>query len=390
MNKDDLIKMIKDDEFGLLVIKPPNSQVISADERLIASFEEINDFFNENSREPAVGTDIKEHQLGSRLKSIRSDDTKKEILMKYDRYNLLDKLADGISSVNDLIKRDELGILDDEDSSLFEMKNVSANNQRETADYIAQRKPCKQFNQFEELFLQCHSDLKSGKRKLLPFAKEQEIYQGEFFVLKGVLIFIAQKGEMIMKNEKKNYRLRCIFENGTESDLLLRSLSRELYRNGRRVTDDKANNDAYLDNFRKIMTEDASTGFIYVLKSLSSDPKIQSIKNLYKIGFSASSVEERVRNPEEDPTYLMAPVKILSSFECYNFKPRKLEQLLHNFFGSACLNFDIFDKKGGRHSPREWFIAPLSIIEKVVPLIISGAVVNYRYDPELQDIVYRT
>lgn len=389
MKKVDLMKIINEDEFGLLELKPMNSQVISADERLIASFEEINLFFKENGREPSMGTDMKEHTLASRLKSLRDDKGKIEILLTYDRYNLLGR-TEAFSSVKGLIEKDELGILDDEDSSLFEIKNISATNQRETAEYIAQRKPCKQFDQFEELFIQCHSDLKSGKRKLLPFAQEQEIHKGEFFVLKGVLLFIAKKGEMIMRNEKKNYRLRCIFENGTESDLLLRSLSRELYRNGRRVTEDGVNNNRYLDNFTNIAPEDSSTGFIYVLKSLSLDPKIQSIENLYKIGFSASSVEERIRNANEDPTYLMAPVRILSSFECYNFNPQKLEQLLHNFFGSACLNVDIFDKSGGRHSPREWFIAPLVVIEKAVNLIISGAIVNYRYDSEIQDVVYRT
>lgn len=75
-------------------------------------------------------------------------------------------------------------------------------------------------------------------------------------------------------------------------------------------------------------------------------------------------VEERIKNSTEDPTYLMAPVKIISTFECYNLNPQKLEQLLHNFFGESCLNIDIYDKHGKRHTPREWFIAPFEVIEK--------------------------
>jgi hypothetical protein len=58
----------------------------------------------------------------------------------------------------------------------------------------------------------------------------------------------------------------------------------------------------------------------------------------------------------------------------------KLEQLLHNFFGNSCLNIDIFDKNGNRHTPREWFIAPLEVIEQAIHMIISGEIVKYKYD----------
>lgn len=134
---------------------------------------------------------------------------------------------------------------------------------------------------------------------------------------------------------------------------------------------------------------DPKTGCIYIVKSLSRDERIQSIGNLYKIGFSSVPVEERIKDASDEPTYLMAPVSIVSTFECYNFNPRKLEQLLHNFFGSSCLNLDIFDAKNQRHSPREWFIVPLPIIEKAVELIIDGGIVNYKYDAKQEKIVLK-
>jgi hypothetical protein len=138
-----------------------------------------------------------------------------------------------------------------------------------------------------------------------------------------------------------------------------------------------------------ITEEDEETGYIYVLRSLSNNPEIQKISNLYKIGYSNIPVDERIKNAQQEPTYLMAPVKKVSVTTCYNLNPQKLEQLIHNFFGSVCLNFDIFDKNGIRHTPREWFIAPLNVIEESIDFIISGEIVNYRYDPENEMIVAR-
>ncbi len=208
--------------------------------------------------------------------------------------------------------------------------------------------------------------------------------KGMFFVLKGMLVYLAEVGEKT-KDEygKWDARLRAIFENGTESNLLLRSLGKELFKDGRRVTELREN---ALNNFYNITEEDKETGFIYVLKSLSDKPKIKSIKNLYKIGFSKTSPEERIKNASQDPTYLMAPVLIVTAFKCFNMNPQKLEQLLHTFFGSSCLNVDVFDNEGRRHIPREWFIAPLEIIEQAIHFVLNGEIVHYRYDLEKEEI----
>jgi len=197
------------------------------------------------------------------------------------------------------------------------------------------------------------------------------------------LVYVEDVGEFEIVNGKRNARLRCIFENGTESDLLLRSLARELYRDGRRVTEHE---DHLLDNFYNITDDDKETGYIYVLRSLSDKQEIKSIKNLYKIGFSKIPVEERIKYAALEPTYLMAPVLIVTAFRCFNMNPQKLEQLLHTFFGSSCLNVDVFDNEGRRHIPREWFIAPLEIIEQAIHFVLNGEIVHYRYDLEKEEI----
>jgi hypothetical protein len=367
---------------GLLNVIQKSSSTLNADERLTASFQEINEFFERHNREPQPNVgNISEYRLYCRLKSLREDKDKMMVCEPHDKCGLLKTEKKEIKSIDDIFGDDSLDILGGNSEGLFDFKHTP----KETTmpDYVASRKSCTEFSKFESLFIQCQSDLTNNKRKLYPFKNEQDIAGGHFFVLKGVLLYVAYVGEKSNEKGKMNARLRCIFENGTESDMLLRSLSAELYKHGRRVSE----NENGLLGLKNISEDDDETGFIYILKSLSGDPKIQNISNLYKIGYSNIPVEERIKNAEQEPTYLMAPVKIITIFKCYNLNPQKLELLIHNFFGKTCLNFDIFDINGIRHTPREWFIAPLEVIEEAVDFIISGEIINYSYDTERQIIV---
>ena len=386
MDKDKALdEIFNSDPMGLLDVKPKSPPVLNADERLTASFQEINEFFERHNREPQPnGEKISESQLYYRLKNLKENEDKMMVCEPHDKYGLLKTEKKEIKSIDDIFGDDSLDILGGDSEGLFDFKHTP----KETTmpDYIASRKPCTDFNKFELLFIQCQSDLATEKRRLYPFKNEQQITKGHFFVLKGVLLYVAQVGKKSNEKGKVNARLRCIFENGTESDMLLRSLAAELYKHGRRVAEHE---DKLLGGLRGISEDDDETGFIYILKSLSSDPKIQTIQDLYKIGYSNIPVEERIKNAEQEPTYLMAPVRIVSTFQCYNFNPQKFEQLLHNFFGKNCLNFDIFDKNGNRHTPREWFIVPLETIEEAIEFIISGDIIDYRYDTEREIIVGR-
>ena len=384
MDKDKLLTLIEDDDLGLLKVKPNSSGTATSDERLAISFQEINDFVSLHGHEPELSHDIQERRLHNVLKSLRGDETASALLVRADVHRLFETKVKAITSLEDIFDDDDIGIFDDDAESIFTLKHVL--KETNMPDYIASRKPCKNFEEYEGKFTQCQSDLTSGERSLRPFAKGTQIEKGQYFVLKGILLYVDSVGKKETVEGVTNARLCVIFENGTESDMLLRSLAAELYKDGRRISE---RGDKLLDGFSDITDEDEETGYIYILKSLSDNPEIKNIENLYKIGFSRIPVEDRIKNAAQEPTYLMAPVSIVTSFQCFNINPQKLEKLLHQFFGSACLNVDIFDKEGKRYTPREWFIAPLEVIEQAIHFLLSGEIVEYHYDPEKQNIVGR-
>lgn len=390
MNKDKVLEEIfNNDPYDILKVKPKVNYVSSENERLMSSFYEINEFFEKYNREPNPNIEnVNEYQLYSRLKSIREDESKKEILFPIDKHSLLNFTHREINSLDDILNDDSFGLLGDvKEEGLYDFKHIPRHQERDSADFVARRKPCKDFSKYEQTFKDVQKDLSEGKRKTLIF-RMGNLKEGNFYVHKGILFYL----ESIEFTRKEHYkedgtrvredgRTRCIFENGTESNMLFRSVSKSLYADGYVVTHntDKVN-EKFIESFHNITDEDAEAGYIYVLKSNSKDEKIRSISNLYKIGYSKMKVEDRIKNAEKDPTYFMAPVKIIGTWKCYNMNPQKFEQLLHNFFGSSCLNFDIYDAKGLRHIPREWFIVPIGIIEQVIELIVDGQIVNYRYD----------
>ncbi len=387
MDPEALRKLIDDDDLGLLNLKPRPSAA-TADERLITSFREINAFIRQRGKEPQVNkADVREMMLHSRLSALREDKTKVDALRDYDEFGLLGE-PKVVETITDIFNDDDLGLLDDAAENIFLIKNVPEPKEINSPDYIAKRKPCQDFKDFEHLFKQCQQDLSAGVRKLAAFSRATQIDIGQLFVLKGVLVYVASEHEREAQpgaeQGKMNDRLRCIFENGTESDMLRRSLAARLYEeNGQRVSE---NPDKLFHTINGLTEEDLQTGYIYILKSLSDRSEIKSLKHLYKIGFSRIAVQERIKNAAKEPTYLMAPVAVVTVFQCYNLNPQKLELLLHHFFGSACLAIDVFDATGRRCVPREWFIAPLQVITAAVDLLISGEIINYRYNPERQDI----
>ena len=410
MDKDKVLDDIfNNDPFGLLNFKPKNSNTRTADERLLASFQEINDFVDNNGKEPKPNpSNISEFQLYSRLKNLREDEAKIKMLKEHDIHNLLPAIESNqvnepqehykkpkeINSIDDILDDDSLDILGDDSEGLFDFKHTPQEYERAKADFVARRKPCKDFDKYEHIFKEIQKDLVNGKRKLIEF-KEDNLREGNFYVHSGVLMLlenvnISQSEQSFASGARvrKDGRTRCVFENGTESNMLYRSLAKILYINGQVVTQniDKVNED-FLEKFSNITNEDKEAGYIYVLKSKSKDERITSIKNLFKIGYSKTDVQERIKNAEKEPTYLMAPVGIQGEWKCFNMNPQKLEQLLHNFFGNSCLEFDIFDEKGKRHTPREWFIAPIEVIEQAIELIINGKIVNYKFDADNMTIV---
>ena len=292
-----------------------------------------------------------------------------------------------IKSLEDIFNDDDLGLLDDgKDGEIFKIKHVPV--QRAAADEVAKRKRCKDFDQFEHLFKNVHRELREGKRKLLPFNdKGYQLVEGNYYVLNGLLAYLAdinftsEAKTVDGKRFRKDGRTRTIFENGTESTMLYRSLAKALYKDGRIVSEtNEQENSNFYTNFGGITEDDTSTGYIYILKSLSKDPRIQSLDHLYKIGFSTTKVEKRIANAKKEATYLMADVEIIAEYQVFNINPQKFEYYLHAFFGESCLDLLVADKDGKNHQPKEWFIAPLNVIQQAVELLVNGQILNYQYN----------
>ncbi len=409
MDKNQILDDIfANDPLGLLEIKPKSSGKKTEEARLIDSFSEINAFFEANGKEPKQNiTNVSEYNLGVRLKYIRKNAKNIEILQEYDIHNLLPKISISevnepkeayqlkkeINSIDDIFNDDNLDIFGD-DAGLFDFKNVERPTERDSADFVARRKPCKDFDKYEAMLKEVQHDLSTGKRRLIDF-KLGNLRAGEFYVHNGVVFFL-ESIDLTRKDHykedgtrvRKDGRTRCIFENGTESNMLMRSVEKILYANGKAISHnaDKSN-EAFLKVLNSINNDDKEAGFIYVLKSQSKDPQVANLENLYKIGYSGKDVENRIKNAANEPTYLMSEVEYITGWQCFNLNPQKFEQLIHNFFGASCLEIDVYDEQGRRHTPREWFVVPLEVIEEAVNLIISGEVVNYRYNAEMQEMV---
>lgn len=404
-----LDEIFNDDDFHLIEEKKKESSSRTADERLIDSYKEIEEFVRKNNREPKPNTaKISEYQLYSRLKGIREDPKKAAQLKEHDEVDLLPnievnepesenyKATKKPESLDDIFEDEDLDLISGEDEGLFDFKNVPKEDQRASADFVARRKPCKNFEEYEPLFKKVQKELAEGKRKLAKF-KQDNLRPGEFYVHNGILLYLEKVDFETEVQEfdsgarvRKDGRTRVIFENGTVSNMLYRSLYKQLLQNGKALTRNfKEVNEGFIENFSNITEEDEEAGYVYVLKSMSIDEKITSIDNLYKIGYTEKEISERLRNADKKPTYLMAEVEYIAGWKCYNMNTQKFEQLIQNFFGNSCLEVDVFDEKGRRHTPREWFIAPLDVIENAIKLIISGDIVDYKYDPESEAIVQR-
>lgn len=392
--------IFNDDAFGLLDFKENKTIVKSDDDRLIDSFLEINDFFEKTGREPS-DTSMSEYGLYARLKNLRAEEKYKKIVKGFDKFNLLGEVQIEDISIDDILNDDTLGLLATEsDNSIFNFNHTPKAEDRAPTDFMAQRKPMseKEFEKYETMFRQVHKELKEGKRKLQTVSKvEQKISENRFYLMDGLLLFLETvdfgRDDDNLKEttiSRKDGRTKIIFENGIISNMFYRSLTKQLYKNGKLITDtNEYSEDELFKNAGLVSEEDVKSGWIYILKSKSKNPEIAALKNLYKIGFSTSSVQKRIMNAKKEATYLFAEVEMIASYKCYNLNTQNFESLIHRFFGKSCLNIDVFDEYKQRSNPREWFVIPLSVINEVIELIISGGILNYRYDMEKQELVLK-
>ncbi len=286
------------------------------------------------------------------------------------------------------ILNDPLLDLSDKEKELFDipadMKRVQ--DKRKKAEYIAQRKVCEDFDKFRYLFSLVHHELKTGKRSLVKLSKTDNIKPGVFFIIGGQLVFLESMDEkkLNVNNKRFDCRTRCIYENGTESDILLQTLRKGVMDDGYAITETQEETEQSMFNPNALTDSDQVTGYIYILSSLSTLPDIANQSDLYKIGFTINAVEERTANAVNDPTYLLAPVKIEASYKIVNLNSHIFEKLIHQVLDVVQMQITITDNKGVTYHPKEWYAVPLPVIETIIKKILDGTITKYIYNPQLK------
>ncbi len=357
------------------------------EERIIAGFEDIVRFYEEHGHAPQHGEerDIFERLYAVRLDRLRELEECRTLLIPLDKHGLLDAAPKALEPEE--MDLDSLRAeLSGSDQDITKLRHVLTREERRATEEIANRERCADFEKFEPLFTQVQKDLDSGQRTTRRFVRDAgfqkaDIRQGDFFILGGQTVYVAAVGEMIKApNGETDARLRVIYSNGTESDLLLRSLQRALYKDdaGRRITEPEAG-----PLFADVAEDgDVESGTIYVLQSKSDHPFVAEHREvIHKIGVTGGTVAARLAGADKSATYLLADVEVVATYKVFGVNCRQLEALIHKVFAPALLDLSIPDRFGNPVKPREWFLVPINVIDEAVQHIRDGSIVGYRYDP---------
>lgn len=357
------------------------------EERIIAGFEDIQRFVEEHGHAPRHGDDkdIFERLYAVRLDRLRDQEECRILLMPLDHQGLLNALEVREPQGEYTMTDDELLAElagDDEGSDIQNLRHVRSNAEKREAEEIAQRERCEDFERFQPLFEQVQRELQSGIRVTRTFIRDASIEEGQFFILGGQTVYVAEVGETIKApNGESDARLRVIYSNGTESNLLRRSLQRALYKDdaGRRITDA----DAGPLFGETLEPDDIESGTIYVLRSHSTHPFVAEHRELiHKIGVTGGKVETRIAGADKDATYLLADVEVVATYKLHNINRTRMENLFHRLFSPAQIELTIPDRFGNPVKPREWFLVPLHVINEAVERIRDGSISGVIYDPK--------
>lgn len=369
-----LDSIFSDDLFDDLTKQEKKKKLEKLDPEII-KFQEILNFVKENNREPNKTEDWSEERvLWSRLQGFREKKERSDKVKYLDELNLLDVKGTFSNEMNlDNNDTDQVNDLNNVlDENLFDDFSdlLDVSRYKKTVNAVSKkssRKHVSNFDKYQKLFEKVHEDIANGKRKIIPFEK-YDIESGRFYIQNGVMLYIVSisNEKFTGDNGKENARMHVVYENGTENkQLLLQSLASSLYsteRHGRMVTD-IVDEDSLSESFGAEFT----AGYIYVLKSLSTNPEISKLDNLYKIGFTRNNVESRIINAENEFTYLNAPVRLVLSVEVKNLNAQLLERTLHHVFQDKQVIFQNTAYK----KATEWYIVTLDEIQDKINRILS-------------------
>ncbi len=379
---------------GVEVTAETKSSLTPQQERIIVGFEEIQSFVEEHGRIPSHGEDkdIFERIYAMRLDQIRKQNECIELLKDMDHQKLLDasnatQVLDESLDNEDILAALGVEVDNNDENDITNLQNVKARAEIKAADEVGKHKTCEDFEIFKPLFTNVQQELKSRIRSTRPYKDDATVGEGYFFILSGQLIYIAQLGEVFISHGRhKDARLRVIYDNGTESDILMRSLQRALNKDktSRRVTDAIA---GPLFTGEPGNAADAS-GTIYICRSKSNEAYISENREIvHKIGVTSTIIEKRIAGADKDPTFLMAGVTLVATYDLFSINRNKLEKIIHRFFSPARLKIEIKDRFGKSVIPQEWFVVPIECIEEAVDRIKDGSIVNYKYDIKTASLV---
>lgn len=363
-------------------------------ERIIAGFEDIQRFVREHSRPPQHGEDrdIFERIYAVRLDRIRSSEECLELLRPMDNDGLIDAPAAAevdVESDDELLEA--LGVEAESAGDITDLRHVRSDAERKSPEEVAQRKPCEEFEAFRPQFEQVQREIEAGERRTVPFKgrDNQKIDRGDWYILDGQKALVADADKPFRAEYgETDRRLRVIFDNGTESDLLMRSLRRALNKDerSRRILPPDADVGPLFSG--EAADDDAASGTIYVARSLSDHPFIREHREfVHKIGVTGGDPKRRVAGAKKDPTFLLAEAELKREYKLANLHRRRLEAVLHKVFADARLDVELKDRFGAAVEPREWFFVPLPTIDEVIRRITDGSISDYRYEPSTAMLV---
>jgi hypothetical protein len=383
------------DELGVDTTAESSGGRSAREQRIIAGFEEIVRFVEEHGKAPTNDpeADIFERIYAVRLESIRQSLECRTLLSGMDSHGLLSidwgptVVREDISSADAALLA-ELGVDDSSpENDITRLTHVRSREEIRAAEEIAQRTRCEDFEDFKPIFQKIQRDLETGGRTTIKFQENADVNEGEMFILDGQKVFVATVGEKFISDYgRPDRRLRLIYDNGTESDLLVRSFQRALYK-------DKASRRITTPDHGPLFSQtedegDSHSGFIYVLRSLSDHPFIAANREvIHKIGVTGGDVKRRIANAKKDPTYLLVDVEIVETYKLANLDRVLLERLLHRFLAPARLDLELKDRFGAGVEPQEWFLAPLAVIRETIDKLMDGTIQDYKYDPASAQIV---
>ena len=376
-------------------VTAPRKWATSSD-RLIAGFQEILAFYEANGRHPEDTPE--EASLFHKWTGLLKSEKKIERCRTFDDLGILPQPVHTVEEPQaeyhrELTEEEQLeailndpllaDIEDGADLGLFDIPEYMRQRleARKEADYIGKRRPCEDFDKFADGFKEIQQGLKSGKYKLVKF-REPNLKVGRYFVEQGIIGYLAAFEQEAKNNlNRVDGRTRVIYENGSEADIKFRTITKNLSVDGYSIMDCSEMSPEDFEQCFTLTDKDVESGTIYVLRSKSSSPEIAAIKDLYKIGFTVTSVESRIANAKNEPTYLCADVEVVATWKVYNVKSSTFEALIHKLFAPVQLQVTV-----DGHRPQEWFIVPFKVIQEAINAIIIGKPIEY--NPQLLQIIY--